>query len=103
MKVYTRIVMDRDLAVIRADAFDYEGPVSRCDPATIMLIGAGVAGGSVLGSVMNRKSPSVEAPKVMPTPDDEAMRRARRRSLASQLGRRGRQSTILSQGDETLG
>lgn len=104
MKVYTRVVMDRELNVVRADSFEYAGPVSSCDPGTLLAIGAGIAGGSILNSALNKPSaPTVTAPPVMPTPDDDAMRRARRRSLAAQLGRRGRQSTILSQGDETLG
>jgi len=41
---------------------------------------------------------------VMPIPDDEAAKRAKRRSLALQRQRGGRQSTILSDvGSETLG
>jgi len=43
--------------------------------------------------------------KAMPTPDDDASRRAKRRSLSSFSRRRGRQSTILT-GDvagDTLG
>lgn len=47
--------------------------------------------------------PTLAAPKVMPTADDEAVKRAKRRSLAQQLQRRGRSSTILSGGDDTLG
>lgn len=38
----------------------------------------------------------------MPTGDDEATRRARRRSISAQLRRRGRQSTILT-GDDSSG
>lgn len=45
-----------------------------------------------------------EPEPTMPTPDDEAVRRARRRSIARQLGARGRQSTILTGGaGDTLG
>lgn len=39
---------------------------------------------------------------VIPTGDDEATRRARRRSVSSLAQRRGRQSTILT-GDSTVG
>lgn len=37
-----------------------------------------------------------EAESPMPIPDDEAARRARRRSIVAQRARRGRQSTILT-------
>jgi hypothetical protein len=42
------------------------------------------------------------APMAMPTPDDEAVKAARRRQLAAAQTRGGRQSTILS-GDDRLG
>lgn len=42
-----------------------------------------------------------EPEPVMPLPDDEAARRARRRSIAGQMRRRGRASTILT--DSTIG
>lgn len=41
-------------------------------------------------------APAVEAPPVMPIPDDKAAQAARRRSIAKSMGRRGRQSTILT-------
>lgn len=47
-------------------------------------------------------APTVTRPKSMPTPDDEEVRRARRRSLTDQLQRRGRASTILTN-DDALG
>ena len=53
----------------------------------------------VLGGLKPPKTPDapvVEPPPVMPVPDDEAMKKARRRSITQQLSRRGRQSTILS-------
>lgn len=63
--------------------------------------------GSVAGSLMSGKghsAPTIEKPAVMPTPDDDAIKKARRRSISQQLARSGRESTILSpdQGD-TLG
>jgi hypothetical protein len=63
--------------------------------------------GSVLGGIgaLTRETPSpppIAKPVVMPTPDDEVVKRAKRRSLATQQGRSGRISTILSE-DEALG
>lgn len=53
---------------------------------------------SLLGGKKKKVAP--EGPKVMPLADDEAVRRAKRASLAQQMARGGRSSTILS-GDET--
>ena len=50
--------------------------------------------------------PPVTPPTVMPTPDDKAIQDAKRRSIAAQMARRGRASTILTgnqSGGETLG
>lgn len=45
-----------------------------------------------------------EPEPVMPVPDDKAMRDARRRSISSQMRRRGRASTLLSEsGGDGLG
>lgn len=41
----------------------------------------------------------IEAPVTMPGSDDEAVRRARRRKIASMQARSGRQSTLMSGGD----
>lgn len=41
-------------------------------------------------------APAVTPPPIMPTPDDAAMVAARKRSLAEQISRRGRASTILT-------
>ena len=49
-------------------------------------------------------APVLEAPVVMPLPDDQAAQAAKRRSIAAQVVRRGRASTILSDSSsETLG
>lgn len=40
---------------------------------------------------------------LMPDVDDDAARRARQRSAANQAARSGRQSTILSQDNDSLG
>lgn len=47
--------------------------------------------------------PKAPEPTVLAMPDEEEIRRQQRRALASRAGRTGRQSTILSGGDETLG
>lgn len=44
-----------------------------------------------------------EPEQAIPTGDDESTRRARRRSIARQLGGRGRQSTILTGGGQATG
>jgi hypothetical protein len=46
-------------------------------------------------------SPAVTSPPVMPVPDDDAAKNAKRRSVLRQRRRSGRQSTILS--DPTSG
>lgn len=63
------------------------------------VVGAFVT--SVLGSALSKKNkapqmPAMEKPTVMPDPNDEAVRDARRRSLAAQMARKGRASTILT-------
>lgn len=47
--------------------------------------------------------PPVEPPPVMPTANDEDVKKAKRRSLATQQARKGRQSTILTSADDELG
>lgn len=64
----------------------------------IAAVGAGLSAVQMISS-MGKKAPSaptIAAPTVMPAPDDEATKDAKRRSLAGQLQRKGRQSTILS-------
>lgn len=63
---------------------------------------AALAGAAASGAFSDGPG-SPPAPKPMPTTDDKAVQDARRRSLAEQLGRRGRQSTILSQDDKLGG
>mgnify|MGYP003396221354 CR=1 FL=1 len=48
------------------------------------------------GSPDQPAPPTVTTPTVMPTPDDEASKAAKRRQLSGLAQRRGRQSTILS-------
>lgn len=61
--------------------------------------------GSVFGGAP--KQPKIKLPALapvtpMPTPDDDAVRRSRRRALISQLAMSGRESTVLTNSD-TLG
>jgi len=66
---------------------------------TIGTIGAygavGAAGAGALKS-MRPKIPGATKPKAMPTPDDEAMRSAKRQSLAKQKQRGGRKASIMT-------
>jgi hypothetical protein len=57
----------------------------------------GLFGGSKPAPV---QVPVIPEPTVMPLPDDEASKKAKRRSLLKQQGRRGRASTILSTSDK---
>ncbi len=68
---------------------------------------------SVIGGVTGLLAPDIDIPPppdltTEPTPvapdiDDEAVRRARRASVAKQIARRGRASTILTGGEGSLG
>jgi len=64
----------------------------------------GAAGGAVGTALAGRSEapsvpqPSVQPTSVMPLPDSEAVAAEKRRSISSQVSRRGRASTILTQG-----
>lgn len=62
--------------------------------------GASSASG-LLASIVPQQAEPVEAVPTMPTPNGDDVRRAKRKSLAAQMQRRGRASTILT--DEPLG
>jgi hypothetical protein len=53
---------------------------------------------SVMSGLMSDSSsaPTPTKPNVMPTPDDQAVQQAQRRSITAQMARRGRASTILT-------
>lgn len=62
----------------------------------------------ILGSVLKpfgkdkaAPAPAALTPTVMPAADDAAIKLARKRSIAAQMGRKGRDSTILT--GDTLG
>ena len=48
-------------------------------------------------------APVIQPVTPMPTPDDAAVKNAQRKAALAQRQRSGRQSTILSDGNETLG
>jgi hypothetical protein len=53
---------------------------------------------------MQMQAPAVAAPTTMPLPDDKAAALAKKSSIAEQLARRGRASTILTDtGSDKLG
>jgi len=76
------------------------------DPVTLTAIGAVLSGGSALMGALNKPDAAAPPPvePATPMPDEEALKKARRRSISAQLGRRGRQSTILTDtGGDALG
>ena len=73
----------------------------------ILNIATGGLAGALLKPFGKKKpapTPAPEpGPQIMPLADDEAILRARRRSVAMQRARGGRSSTILSSDSDTLG
>lgn len=68
------------------------GMTKMLDPITNLI-------GGLFGGGAEKEAPTpppVAPPPVMPVPDDAAVQAAKRRSIAMQLQRRGRQSTILT-------
>jgi hypothetical protein len=63
------------------------------------------AGDAIIGATdkVIGKPKGQAAPAPLAMADEEEIRRAQRRALASRVGRTGRSSTILSSGDEPLG
>lgn len=64
-------------------------------------VNAGVGLLSAIKGAKTPAAPTLEKPLVMPSPDDETVKRARRSMLQTLSQRRGRSSTILS--NDTLG
>lgn len=52
-----------------------------------------------IGTALVKAETPVEPPPVVPLPDEEDLKRAKRRSSAAQLQRSGRAATILSDSD----
>lgn len=74
------------------------------------ILGAVVSPFATLLGIAGKKStptptpaPAASGPKIMPLADGDAVRAARKKSIAAQLGRGGRTSTMLSGDSETLG
>lgn len=77
------------------------------------LIGAGTAAlatkgaiGAVSGGKKTEAAPAPvveKGPVVMPLADDGAVQRAKRRSIAAQMSRSGRSSTMLTSDSDKLG
>ena len=76
------------------------------ETATLMAIAGVVSAGASLYGAMNKPDTAAPPPvePATPMPDEEALKKSRRRSITAQLGRRGRQSTILTDtGGDALG
>jgi hypothetical protein len=71
----------------------------------VALIGGAIVGAAASGGFKGSTPAAAPPPKPMPTPtaDTAAVEAARRRSLAMQVGRRGRSSTIMTGEDDRLG
>ena len=62
--------------------------------------------GALFGKSGKKKeapAPAPAGPTIMPLPDDERVRLAKKRSIIAQMSRRGRDSTILVPGDRLGG
>lgn len=73
---------------------------------TSLAVTAGLtAAGEAAKLLSKKKSKSTlgSSPQVMPLPDDEKVKLARKRSLAQQMARGGRAATILTDTSDTLG
>lgn len=75
----------------------------------IKTIGKGIGkifpygGIGILSKALDKKKSKPQPSPVMPFSDDEAVRKKRQRSIAEQLQRGGRTSTILTNDSEKLG
>lgn len=56
---------------------------------------------NLMGGAKPQPQPTIPPPVQIPLPDDEAVKAAKKKSLAAQKGRSGRQSTILTGTDAT--
>lgn len=73
---------------------------------TVGKVAGFALGGGLLGKALSGKKKAAapeEGPQIMPLPDDERIRLAKKRRIAEQMQRGGRSSTILSDPTDTLG
>lgn len=70
--------------------------------SSLLSQGVAAAKGTAKALTPDINIPEMEAPKVMPIPDEEAQKRAKLRSRARKRGRGGRSASILS-GEDLLG
>jgi hypothetical protein len=73
-------------------------------------VAVGLVGSKLIGSIFGGKkdktpaaTPAAATPAVMPTPDDNAIQMARKRSIVLQMSRGGRASTMLTPTGSKLG
>lgn len=91
-------------------------PAAFADVASVGTVllksAAGALASGVVGSLFGggkgsapapAPAPVVAKPTAMPTPDDAAVAAAKKRSIAAQIQRQGRASTILTGDNEALG
>jgi hypothetical protein len=64
------------------------------------VLGVLGAGKALFGGGKESAPPPIAPPTPMPTADDSKVKAARSRSIADQMVRQGRESTILTQGTE---
>lgn len=70
-------------------------------PMAVSALGAAGSVATAVGALSNNKRspappPPIAPPALMPTPDDQAAKLAKRRSIANQVSRSGRESTFLT-------
>jgi hypothetical protein len=71
--------------------------------AVVSPIGTLLGIGQKKATAAPTPTPTATGPKIMPLADGDAVRAARKKSIAAQLSRGGRTSTMLSGESETLG
>lgn len=67
--------------------------------AASALVG-GLFGSQKKGQAADPAAPKIESPTAMPSPDDQSVQDAKRRSVIAQIQRQGRASTILTDSDK---
>lgn len=110
MKIYTRTVIEWQFGnpvLTEHESHEYSGPIAKCEGITMSAILPSLIGTLAGGLVSTMKDdapapapaaviPEVEPPTTMPSPNSQESRAAKRKSIAQQMARRGRASTILT-------